>query len=112
MFGRMYDEEFQFFHELSTYGAYVLFAGLLVAGCTLLYAVYRGKRCSGNPWGAATLEWQCSSPPPHHNFDHVPVSGEPYVFEQMEYDEEVGGYVPLVISPPGEKIPEPTPEHV
>ena len=25
-----------------------------------------------NPWGIGTLEWETSSPPPHHNFDVIP----------------------------------------
>lgn len=108
-----YDPEFQIFHQLSTVGAYVLATGLLIAGACLLYALFKGKPSVGNPWGAATLEWQCSSPPPHMNFDHVPVAGHPYEFEQMEFDEKVGGYVPKVITPPGKELPVPRPaEHV
>src|SRR5205085_7079613 len=26
-----------------------------------------------NPWGAASLEWATSSPPPSYNFAHIPV---------------------------------------
>ena len=25
-----------------------------------------------NPWDAARLEWFTTSPPPHHNFTHLP----------------------------------------
>ncbi len=33
----------------------------------------RGKRVGTNPWEATTLEWQTQSPPPHGNFETVPV---------------------------------------
>ena len=39
-------------------------------------------QAEANPWGGATLEWQISSPPPHENFEEIPVvTGEPYVFD-------------------------------
>ena len=33
----------------------------------------RGAPAGDNPWGADSLEWAISSPPPHHNFDAIPV---------------------------------------
>lgn len=40
-----------------------------------------GKKAVANPWGASTLEWQVSSPPPEHNFDETPVIQEgPYEY--------------------------------
>jgi hypothetical protein len=33
----------------------------------------RGVRAPDNPWGAETLEWATSSPPPVYNFERLPV---------------------------------------
>lgn len=39
-----------------------------------LYSLRRGPVADRNPWGATTLEWETSSPPPHGNFpDELPV---------------------------------------
>ena len=87
-----YKPEFQDLHVLSTYGAYLLGVGLLIAGATLLLSIFNGKRASKNPWGGATLEWTCTSPPPHHNFDRAPEVDDPYDFRGIEYDPKVDGY--------------------
>ena len=39
----------------------------------MLLSWLRGTQAVANPWGASTLEWQTSSPPPEHNFDQIPV---------------------------------------
>ncbi len=40
-----------------------------------------GPRAPSNPWGAKTIEWQVSSPPPRFNFGVIPrVVGSPYEF--------------------------------
>jgi cytochrome c oxidase subunit 1 len=88
-----YDPEFQVFHQYSTYGAYVLGLGVLIAYVVLLHATRRGKPVSGNPWGAASLEWQSSSPPSFHNFDHKIAVGDPYDFSTQVYDAELDSFV-------------------
>jgi cytochrome c oxidase subunit 1 len=90
-----YLDQFQNLHIMSSCGAYLLgLSSALMAG-VLIYSVYRGKKAPANPWGGASLEWQCSSPPPHNNFDHPPLAGDPYVMESVVYNEEIGGYVPV-----------------
>jgi len=58
---------------LSTIGAFVvaLAVGLFVINA--MVSLYRGAIAGPNPWGAASLEWATSSPPPVYNFEHVPV---------------------------------------
>ena len=50
---------------------------LVLGGALFVYNVVRSYRwglaASENPWGAETLEWSVSSPPPTYNFLHVPV---------------------------------------
>ena len=88
-----YVEEFQDLHRLSTIGAATLGVGLLVAGLVLLHSLFYGKKAPKNPWGGATLEWECSSPPPHDNFSTPPAVDDPYNFRGIEYDGKTGGYV-------------------
>lgn len=88
-----YVEEFQQLHQLSTIGAMMLGCGLLVAGLTLLHSIFYGKKAPLNPWGGATLEWECQTPPPHDNFSTPPTVGNPYDFSGIEYDAKSGGYI-------------------
>jgi cytochrome c oxidase subunit 1 len=88
-----YDEQFHNPHWLSTIGAFLLAAAFLLILVYLLYSLVAGRRAPANPWGAATLEWQCSSPPPHDNFASPPPVGDPYEFRDLQYDDDSGGYV-------------------
>ena len=49
--------------------------GVLVFLLTCLEAAIRRRPGRGNPWGvgATTLEWTLPSPPPHHQFNTLPV---------------------------------------
>lgn len=90
-----YLPEFQGLHVLSTLGAYTLGIGFLITAWYLVKSLKSGKTAPTNPWGGATLEWQCSSPPPYYNFHKPPVvSAGPYDgYENMTYDESIQGYV-------------------
>jgi cytochrome c oxidase subunit I len=91
-----YLPEFQPLHVLSTIGAYVLGLGFLLTAFYLWKSLKNGKTAPANPWGGATLEWQCSSPPPYYNFHKAPViSAGPYDgYDGLIYDEAIGGYIP------------------
>ncbi len=88
-----YKIEFQDLHVVSTIGAFVLGLGLLIALVALVHAIFRGRKAPSNPWGGATLEWNCSSPPPFYNFERPPTVSDPYDFRGIDYDEKIGGYV-------------------
>ena len=90
--------EYYTYHWLSSIGSYLLAAGLLLVLVYLLYSLFRGKLAPANPWGGATLEWQCSSPPPHDNFASPPEVGDPYVMGHLKYDPQLQGYVSVEVS--------------
>jgi len=96
-----YLPEFQPLHQLSTLGAYTLAVGFLLTAYYLFRSLKHGRIAPANPWGATTLEWQCSSPPPYYNFHKPPaVTQGPYDgYENLVYDEKIGGYVPRKANP-------------
>jgi cytochrome c oxidase subunit 1 len=59
----------------------------------LLHSLFAGARAPANPWGGATLEWACSSPPPVSNFERPPIAGDPYDFSGLRYEPQLAGYV-------------------
>jgi cytochrome c oxidase subunit 1 len=89
-----YLPEFQHYHELSTFGSYLLGVGIVIVAVNLVHSLFRGRPAPANPWGGATLEWRTSSPPPHDNFAATPVAGDPYDVEAWTFDRNVGGFVP------------------
>ena len=56
-------------------------------------ALFKGKRAPANPWGGRSLEWQCTSPPPHDNFKVTPTVGDCYDFRVVRWSDEEDGYV-------------------
>ena len=84
-------ELFHTYHFISTIGSYVM-AGLLPDG-VLPVAILGQWPPPANPWGGASLEWECSSPPPHHNFDETPTPEYCYNFDHWVWSEEEQGYV-------------------
>ena len=88
-----YLPEFQELHQYSTIGSFTLGIGLLIAGIVLIHSIFKGKKASANPWGGATLEWACTSPPPFYNFQRPPQVDDPYDFRGIEYSESAEGYV-------------------
>jgi cytochrome c oxidase subunit I len=106
-----YDPEFAYLHQMSTWGALLLGVGLLVAFVVLMRSLLKGEKAPANPWGGATLEWTCTSPPPYFNFDRPPVVGDPYEFGSIMWQEKEQRYV--TIEPERKIAPadEPSPIH-
>jgi len=57
---------------ISTIGAFVLGAGILMVLWNCIHSLRAGRIAPADPWGANSLEWYTSSPPPPHNFDELP----------------------------------------
>jgi cytochrome c oxidase subunit 1 len=58
---------------LATIGAFVMGVGVLVFVSNVFYSLKLGKIAGDDPWGADTLEWSTSSPPPSYNYQNLPV---------------------------------------
>ena len=96
-----YQPEFQIYHVISTIGSYIMAGGFLLTAMYLVQSLVSGKRAPANPWGGATLEWECASPPPYYNFHEAPKVGDPYDFSNLHWDERGEGYV--TVKPPAAK---------
>jgi cytochrome c oxidase subunit 1 len=74
-----YPAQYQWLHVLSTGGATILAAGLLLTLLYLVAALARGARAPDNPWESRTFEWSAPTPPPKHNFEQPPtLDRDPY----------------------------------
>ena len=58
---------------LETIGAYVFAIGLLLVLVNIARSRRHGAVAGDNPWGADSLEWLTTSPPPPYDFEHIPV---------------------------------------
>src|SRR5579885_2174989 len=58
---------------LETIGAFIIAVGVLVFIWNVIRSMRSGERVGNDPWDAFTLEWDTSSPPPHYNFEPIPV---------------------------------------
>jgi len=90
-----YLDEFHAYHVASTIGSYMQLVGFVILAGVLLMSLMKGRKAAANLWGGTTLEWQTTSPPPHFNFDesNMPVAGDPYDYENIDYDTDAEEYV-------------------
>jgi cytochrome c oxidase subunit 1 len=88
-----YHPEFSLLHMLSTIGSYLTAIGFFVVLYLLIQSLRRGRAAPANPWGSATMEWTCPSPPPYDNFPEPPVARDPYDYSDLEYDPRIEGFV-------------------
>jgi cytochrome c oxidase subunit 1 len=68
-----YLQELQPLNVFISICAFFLIFGQVSFVINLFGSLFAGRKAAANPWQANTLEWRTSSPPPHHNFDTIPV---------------------------------------
>jgi cytochrome c oxidase subunit I len=79
-----YLDQFQPLHAFSSVGSWIMAVGFLIMGTYLFHSLFKGKPAGKNPWGALSLEWTIASPPPHHNFDEIPmIEHGPYDYDKV-----------------------------
>jgi cytochrome c oxidase subunit 1 len=80
-----YPEEFQALNVFSTAGASILGVGYVLPLLYFFWSLKWGPAAGSNPWQAAGLEWQTTSPPPKDNFAETPiVTQEAYAYPEPE----------------------------
>ena len=57
----------------ATIASILLLLGQIPFVINFFWSLVKGKVAERNPWQANTLEWSAPSPPPHGNFDTVPI---------------------------------------
>jgi cytochrome c oxidase subunit 1/cytochrome c oxidase subunit I+III len=89
---------------ISTIGSYILGIGVLLFVLNVYTSLRSERRAADNPWGAGSLEWMTSSPPPPYNFATLPLvhsryplwdsPRDSYIFEEsLERRETLGSSV-------------------
>ena len=77
---------------VATVGAVTIAASMLLFAVNVWRSLRHGAVAGDNPWGAGTLEWATSSPPPAANFDALPVvHGREPLWEAMPEPTQVRG---------------------
>jgi cytochrome c oxidase subunit 1 len=70
---------------IATCGSYVMFVGVVLFVVNAVVSARSRVPVGNDPWGANSLEWWTSSPPPEHNFESLP----PIRSERPVYDARV-----------------------
>ncbi|PTM56433.1 cytochrome c oxidase subunit I [Desmospora activa] len=82
---------------LSSLGAFLMTAGMLIFLFNVVRTLTKGKKAPGDPWDGRSLEWSIPSPPPVYNFLQTPkVRGlDPWWLEKREGNDQMPVAEPL-----------------
>jgi cytochrome c oxidase subunit I len=88
---RYYDylPEYTIYHQISTYGSWILITGLIIMFTNLYLGYKKGRKVTqNNIWGGETLEWTIETPPTYENFENIPVITDgPYEYKENDQEE-------------------------
>jgi cytochrome c oxidase subunit I+III len=73
---------------VSTLGSYLIALGALLFLVNAARSLLGGERAGSNPWGADTLEWSISSPPPNYNFAELPTVSSRHPLWEAEWERQ------------------------
>ncbi len=87
--------QYDFLHPLQPVNVFITVSAFLLALSQITFVInffwslFAGKKAERNPWQANTLEWTTLSPPPHGNFEKIPVVYRgPYEYSSPEVKED------------------------
>jgi cytochrome c oxidase subunit I len=113
-----YPTDFNFMKDLQglntfiSISAFILGLAQLIFLANVVYSLIWGPRAGRNPWHCNSLEWSAPSPPPHGNFETVPIVYRgPYEYASPESAED---YLPQTDTPaslPAGGVPVPAHAH-
>jgi cytochrome c oxidase subunit 1 len=76
-------------NQFMTVSAILLGFSQFVFVANFFYSLFRGPRAPRNPWHSNSLEWTAPSPPPHGNFEEIPVVRRgPYEYSHPEAEND------------------------
>ena len=83
------------FNFVSAIGAYIIGISIIIFVVNVVRSLLHGEPAGDNPWGAWTLEWATSSPPPPGNFKELPaIHSDMPLWDLMHPDEAVPEDIP------------------
>ncbi len=96
MMRRIYNPmQYEFLQPLQPINVFITVSAIALGLAQIPFAInffwslFAGKKAGLNPWNANTLEWVAPSPPPHGNFDAIPVVYRgPYEYSSPEVAED------------------------
>ncbi len=89
---------FDLWNMVSTVGAFIIAASILVFMANVVRTLARGARAEADPWDGRTLEWTIPSPPPHYNFAEIPLVRARDDFWHRKYAEDETGHATPVVA--------------
>ena len=84
-----YNQTMMLFNHLISFSVFLLVGLQIIFVINFFYSLFFGPKAPRNPWEANTLEWVAPSPPPHGNFEELPVVYRgPYEYSHPQVAED------------------------